>query len=103
MSDDEDELERAKQAEQKQMSEIDKLVRECDRLKHDRQTKKMDVDSMEDAIGKARREVGAIAKDIQAAQKLVSNIESKLEMRKGERHSILMHCKVGSKLRCSCI
>ncbi|KAG8303431.1 Structural maintenance of chromosomes protein 1B [Homalodisca vitripennis] len=94
VSDDEDELERAKQAEQKQMSEIDKLMRELDKLKSERQTKKMDVDAFEEQIGKARREVGAIAKDIQAAQKLVNSIENKLEMRKGERHSILMHCKV---------
>lgn len=56
----------------------------------------MDVDAMEEQIGKARREVGAIAKDIQAAQKLVASIESKLELRRGERHSILMHCKVYS-------
>lgn len=42
--------------------------------------------------------MGAIAKDIQAAQKLVNNLESKLEMRKGERHSILMHCKVSHRL-----
>lgn len=94
VSDDEDELERAKQGEQKQMGEIDKLMRQLEQLKTTRQTKKMDVDSMEEQIGKARRDVGAIAKDIQAAQKLVSNIESKLELRRGERHSILMHCKV---------
>lgn len=43
-------------------------------------------------------QVGAIAKDIQAAQKLVNNLESKLEMRKGERHSILMHCKASQRL-----
>ncbi|XP_054276656.1 structural maintenance of chromosomes protein 1A-like [Macrosteles quadrilineatus] len=94
VSDDEDELERAKQAEQKQMSEIDKLMKELEKHKSERQTKKMDVDAFEEQIGKARREVGAIAKDIQAAQKLVNSIESKLEMRKGERHSILMHCKM---------
>lgn len=58
MSDDDDELERAKQAEQKQMSDIDKLMRELEKLKSERQTKKMDVDAMEELIGKARREVG---------------------------------------------
>lgn len=58
VSDDDDELERAKQAEQKQMSDIDKLMRELEKLKSERQTKKMDVDAMEELIGKARREVG---------------------------------------------
>lgn len=57
VSDDDDELERAKQAEQKQMSDIDKLMRELEKLKSERQTKKMDVDAMEELIGKARREV----------------------------------------------
>jgi len=94
VSDDEDELERAKQGEQKQMGEIDKCMRELEKLKSDRLTKKNDVDAFEEQIGKARREVGAIAKDIQAAQKLVNNMETKVEMRKGERHNILMHCKM---------
>lgn len=62
MSDDDDELERAKQAEQKQMSDIDKLMRELEKLKSERQTKKMDVDAMEELIGKARREVGETKK-----------------------------------------
>lgn len=94
VSDDEDELERAKQAEQKQMAEIDKYMRDLDRLKSERQSKKIDADSMEEHIGKARREVGSIAKDIQASQKQVSSLETKLEMKKAERHSILMHCKM---------
>jgi len=42
----------------------------------------------------ARKEVGAIAKDIQAAQKQVTNLENKVEMRKADRHAILTHCRV---------
>lgn len=49
---------------------------------------------MEDEVGKARREVGAIAKDVQAAQKQLVSLEGKIESRKGERHNILMQCKV---------
>lgn len=67
MSDDDDELERAKQAEQKQMSDIDKLMRELEKLKSERQTKKMDVDAMEELIGKARREVGETIKCVVTA------------------------------------
>lgn len=50
--DDEDELERAKQAEQKQMSEIELDMKEVDRLKAQRQTKKQEVDQMDEVISK---------------------------------------------------
>lgn len=50
--DDEDELERAKQAEQKQMSEIEMDMKEVDRLKAQRQTKKQEVDQMDEVISK---------------------------------------------------
>lgn len=50
--DDEDELERAKQAEQKQMSEIEMDMKEVDRLKAQRLTKKQEVDQMDEVISK---------------------------------------------------
>lgn len=50
--DDEGELERAKQAEQKQMSEIEMDMKEVDRLKAQRQTKKQEVDQMDEVISK---------------------------------------------------
>lgn len=50
--DDEEELERAKQAEQKQMSEIELDMKEVDRLKAQRQTKKQEVDQMDEVISK---------------------------------------------------
>lgn len=49
---------------------------------------------MEDEVGKARREVGTIAKDIQGAQKQVVSLEGKIESKKNERHNILMQCKM---------
>jgi chromosome segregation ATPase len=45
-------------------------------------------------IEQARREVGAIAKDIQAAQKQVAALDAKIEQKRGERHAILKQCKV---------
>lgn len=50
--DDEEELERAKQAEQKQMTEIELDVKEVDRLKAQRQIKKQEVDQMDEVISK---------------------------------------------------
>ncbi|XP_039290651.1 LOW QUALITY PROTEIN: structural maintenance of chromosomes protein 1A [Nilaparvata lugens] len=92
--DDEYELERAVQAQNKQSAEIEKDKEEIDRLKSERQNKKSEVDAMDKEIGEARREVGSIAKDIQALQKQVTNAESKLEMKRAERKQILKHCKM---------
>ncbi|XP_063237395.1 structural maintenance of chromosomes protein 1A isoform X2 [Bacillus rossius redtenbacheri] len=94
VQDDEDALEAAKQAEQKQMADIEKDMRELDVLKSERTTKKSEVDAMEDLIGKARREMGSIAKDIQAVQKQQTALESKIEQRRADRHSILKQCKM---------
>uniref|UniRef100_A0A0A9YLV3 Structural maintenance of chromosomes protein n=1 Tax=Lygus hesperus TaxID=30085 RepID=A0A0A9YLV3_LYGHE len=94
VKDDEEELNVARQAETKQQGELEKEMRQIEELKSKRLGFKQEVDKMEEAIGKARREVGAIAKDIQGTQKSVSNIESKLEMKKADRHSILLHCKM---------
>lgn len=52
VQDDEDALESAKQAEQKQLQEIDKDMRELDRLKAERLNKKSEVDAMDEQIGK---------------------------------------------------
>lgn len=94
VKDDEEELDIARMAEQKQQLDLEKHMKQIEELKSKRLLHKQEADKMEEAIGKARREVGAIAKDIQTAQKSVTNIESKLEMKKLERHSILMHCKM---------
>lgn len=94
VQDDEDALESAKQAEQKQLQEIDKDMRELDRLKAERLTKKSEADAMEEIIAKARKEVTAIGKEIQSVQKQVSSLENKVEQRKADRHSLLKQCKM---------
>ena len=94
VNDDEEELESAKRAEKLQMKEIEKDMAEVDRLKAAKLTKKSEVDSMEEHISKARKDVGQLAKEIQNVQKSVSSLEGKLEARKSERHSILKQCKM---------
>ncbi|EFN69109.1 Structural maintenance of chromosomes protein 1A [Camponotus floridanus] len=94
VQDAEDKLESAKQTELNQKAEIDHDEQQMEQLKSSRNAKKMEVDHKEDEIGKARREVGAIAKDIQAAQKQLNAIETKIEQKKAERHAILMQCKM---------
>lgn len=85
VQDDEDALEQAKQAEQKQMAEIDRAMRDLDKRRSEKLAKKSELDEMDDEIGKARREVAAIAKDIQTAQKHITSAEHKIEQKRGER------------------
>ncbi|XP_017771706.1 PREDICTED: structural maintenance of chromosomes protein 1A [Nicrophorus vespilloides] len=94
VNDEEERLETCKKQEQKQRDEIDKDVRQVERLKSDRLTKKQECDAMEEEVGKARREVGTIAKDIQSSQKNVVSLENKIESKKSDRHAILMQCKM---------
>lgn len=94
VNDEEERLEACKKAEQKQREEIDKDSRQVEELKAKRLSKRQECDSMDEDMGKARREVGAIAKDIQAAQKQVVSLEGKIESKKSERHNILMQCKM---------
>ncbi|XP_018333295.1 structural maintenance of chromosomes protein 1A [Agrilus planipennis] len=94
VSDDEERLESCKKQEQKQREEIDRDLRQVEQLKAERLSKKQECDSIEDEVGKARREVGQIAKDIQASQKQVTSIEGKIESKKSERHNILIQCKM---------
>ncbi|KAI5724110.1 hypothetical protein M8J76_015488 [Diaphorina citri] len=84
VSDDEEELARAQGAEEKLAGEMRAEADKLENMRATRLTKKQ----------AARREVGSIAKDIQAAQKSCVNLESKLEMKKSERHDILMNCKM---------
>ncbi|XP_076297753.1 structural maintenance of chromosomes 1 [Lasioglossum baleicum] len=94
VQDAEDKLESARQVESNQKMEIDHDETRMEQLKSERNMKKMEVDQKDDEIGKARREVGAIAKDIQAAQKQLNGIETKIEQKKADRHAILMQCKM---------
>lgn len=94
VNDEEEKLETCKRQEQKQRDEIDKDLQQVEHLKSLRLNKKQEVEGSEDEVGKARREVGSVAKDVQVAQKAVVSLESKIESKKSERHTILMQCKV---------
>ncbi|XP_014216810.1 structural maintenance of chromosomes protein 1A [Copidosoma floridanum] len=94
VQDAEDKLETAKQAEKNQKAEIENDETQMEKCKSLRNTKKMEIDQKDEEIGKCRREVGAIAKEVQAANKQLNSIENKIEQRKSERHAILMHCKM---------
>ncbi|KAJ8915816.1 hypothetical protein NQ315_004628 [Exocentrus adspersus] len=94
VNDEEEKLETCKKQEAKQRDEIDKDVQMVEQLKVTRLNKKREVEAADEEVGKARREVGAVAKDLQAAQKAVVSLEGKIESKKSERHTILMQCKM---------
>ena len=120
VNDDEEELDIAKQAEQKQMSEIDKDMRKLEAFKTEKMSKKNDLDNMDEEIAKvralsisfshlalslecfqllrcylqARRDVGNVAKELQSVQKIINGLETKIDQKKSERHSILKQSKV---------
>ncbi|KAL7300693.1 hypothetical protein TKK_0006673 [Trichogramma kaykai] len=94
VQDAEDKLESAKQTEKNQKGEIENDERQMEQLKSSRTAKKVEFDQKEEEIGKCRREVGSITKDVQAANKQLNSIENKIEQRKSERHTILMNCKM---------
>lgn len=54
VNDDEEELDIAKQAEQKQMSEIDKDMRKLEGFKTEKMSKKNDLDNMDEEIAKVK-------------------------------------------------
>ena len=94
VQDDEDALEQARQAEKKQMDDIDRAMRELDKRRSEKMAKKSEVDEADDEISKAKKEVSVISKDIQAVQKQIASSEHKVEQKRADRHSILKQCKM---------
>ncbi|CAG0917778.1 unnamed protein product [Notodromas monacha] len=94
VQDDEDTLDAAKQAEQKQLKEIDAFVREVESAKNERIMKKSEVDAFDDKVAKLRKESTNIAKEVQSLQKQLNALENKLDQKRAERHSLLKSCKM---------
>ena len=66
VQDDEDALETAKNVEQQQMSGIDNDMREVDKSKQKKIQLKSECDKLEEEVNTARRNVGTVAKELQA-------------------------------------
>merc|ERR1719414_1523123 len=94
VQDDEDALETAKRIEQQQMSEIDTDMREVDKAKQNKSFLKSQCDKFEEEVNAARRDVGAVAKEMQTANKVINQLESAVEQERADRHSLLKHCKM---------
>ncbi|UYV72660.1 SMC1B [Cordylochernes scorpioides] len=94
MQEDEKELEKLRKAETTQKKLIEEAMEQQEGLKTQKITKKSEVDAAEDEIAEVRKRLGAVQKEIASAQKLVTSLESKVEQKKADRHSILQTCKL---------
>ena len=65
-----------------------------ERFKTQRLTLKSQVDDYETEISEVKKRLVAQQKEVSAAQKQISSVETKLEQKRAERHSLLKACKV---------
>lgn len=65
-----------------------------ERLKQQRVTFKSQVDDEESDISEVRKRLTAQQKEISGAQKQINSVETKLEQKRADRHSLLKTCKV---------
>lgn len=81
------------------MSEIDKSMRDLEKKRSEKLAKKSECDEVDDEIGKSRREVLGISKDIQSMQKQINAIENKMEQKRGERYLYYVSFGLHNSLR----
>ena len=73
---------------------IDEAMQSQERYKQQRITTKSQVDDMEDVLNEIRKRLTAQQKEIATWQKSINTLETKLEQKKADRHSLLKACKV---------
>merc|ERR1719228_693990 len=94
VQDDEDALESAKKIEQTQMGEIDTDMKDVDKLKQTKSYLKGQLDKMEEDVANARKDVGSVAKELQASNKAINQLEAGIEQERAQRHSLLKQAKM---------
>nr|KAG5701912.1 hypothetical protein BaRGS_014977 [Batillaria attramentaria] len=96
---DEKEYDKVKNEENRHMNVIDTEMQTQERLKQQRLTLKSQVDDMEGEIGEVRKKLSTQQKEIAVMQKSITSLETKLEQKRADRHSLLKACKMeGVKL-----
>ena len=94
VSNDEKELEKVKNDESRHVKIIDEEMQNQERFKTQRLTLKSQVDDYETEISEVKKRLVAQQKEVSAAQKQISSVETKLEQKRAERHSLLKACKI---------
>ncbi|XP_054163038.1 structural maintenance of chromosomes protein 1A-like [Oppia nitens] len=94
VSEEEDNLQTARETEKKEMKAIEEEMRKVEELKTEKITRKTESDGVEDEIQEIKRGMSSIQKDLTSAQKALMQIECRLDSKKSDRHAILLHCKM---------
>ncbi|XP_055958338.1 structural maintenance of chromosomes protein 1A [Patella vulgata] len=94
VQDDEKELEKVKKEEAKHMKVLDEDMQNTERLKQQKITTKSQNDDIDGTISEIRKRLGVQIKEIAATQKGINGLETKLEQRRADRHSLLKTCKM---------
>merc|ERR1712045_881806 len=92
----EDQLEASRKTESGIMHEIDKEVKEVEKLKSEKTYLKDEVDKLDDAVEKAKKDVAGVQKELGNISKAINQIESSLDNERSNRHNILKQCKMDS-------
>lgn len=94
VNDDEKELEKVRNDETRNMRVIDEEMQNQEKYKQQRLTVKSQVDDFEGQVNEIKKRLNAQNKEIAATQKAVSSLETKLEGKRADRHSLLKSCKM---------
>lgn len=76
------------------MTQIDKELKEVERLKSQKQYLKTEVDNMEDEVNNAKKDVQAVQKELANISKAIGQLESSLDSERAQRHTVLKQCKL---------
>ena len=79
------------------MQTIDDEMQSLESLKQRKLTSKSVVDDKETEINEVRKRLNAQTKEITTYQKAVTALDTKLEQKRADRHSLLKGCKVRSR------
>lgn len=94
VQDEEDALENQKRSEAAQRAAIEEDNQKIERLKQEKQAKKAQVDQMEEEMGKARRDVAVLAKELHQVIHQAGTFEAKIEAKQNERMNSLLQAKM---------
>uniref|UniRef100_A0A671QPC6 Structural maintenance of chromosomes protein n=1 Tax=Sinocyclocheilus anshuiensis TaxID=1608454 RepID=A0A671QPC6_9TELE len=91
---DENEIERLKKEEQRNMKIIDETLAQLQDLKNQHLAKKSEVNDKNHEMEEIRKKLGGANKELTQLQKEVTAIETKLEQKRSDRHNLLQACKM---------
>ncbi|XP_016403841.1 structural maintenance of chromosomes protein 1A-like, partial [Sinocyclocheilus rhinocerous] len=91
---DENEIERLKKEEQRNMKIIDETMAQLQDLKNQHLAKKSEVNDKNHEMEERDKKLGGANKELTQLQKEVTAIETKLEQKRSDRHNLLQACKM---------